>query len=535
MANERYDQLLKIMERHGLEMSHMSQTYEKELVKTYQQAAAEVNERVLSLQNQIDELPRGVSTGRLRWRMARESGLLDSIESRISELGGATGRKVTEGWGKATEMARAHMDVEMQPFAEQVRRTSGISALAVDFTALDTAAIELGLGTALADTSTLTSSMQVALRREIQAGIAAGQNMRAIAGRVDDIVGVGGGRRAEAITRWSVVKGYNLSRQASMESTLMAIPTMQKQWLAQADERTCPHCLAQHGTTVEVTSEFDPENTYAETPPKPHGGFLLVPPLHPLCRCLIVAWDESFRAYTDPEAMPELQHEQAREMALSKGFWRALGDPGVPRRLDTVGRVDRAFEYLLAQPGISARVAPVLAQGDRAWIGISQGLSSSRGGMVSFVMESTQGLRVAQFDVQNWEQARVSVLQLLDDMESGLAAETIPEITMQNLGGFARLVEEWKAVSSIQDYTGPPGHLILSRDEVVMLNALDDFLDRVLPERALELADDLDALPGRSVRGAFIPGADDVRLHNFEYVRDDSGFWRLGLTKPVCE
>ena len=489
----RYDKLLEIVERHGLEMSFLTRNFEAEQVAAYRQAAEEVNDRIRALRSQIAELSRaGRSSGRERWRLVRETGLLQDIEGRISELGGRSRDIVVQGWNDSQVLARSHLALEVEPVLEAgaAASTAGFDlGEAVDFTKLDTAAIELGMGTALADTVSLTSEMQVALRREVQAGIAAGQNIRTVAGRVDDIL-EGGASRAEMITRWSVVKGYNLSRQAALEVAETQVVGIRKQWLAQVDERTCPHCLAQHGTVVEVTEEFDPENSYASQPPEPYSGFLLVPPLHPRCRCLILAWHENFRSYTD--ITPEVQHEEAREWAIREGHWRAL-QVGIPRgspNFDLGARLDETFALALSGSSATAVISPFSVTGRRAWLGISRPSAGTRGGIINFVVQSGQAMRLAQFDLSDWGTARREVYQMISDMRAGRTVEGLVQIDAADMGGFVELVDDWQRVDDIADYRGPPRHLVLSREETDIINSLDEFIDYVdeeLPDCAVFL------------------------------------------------
>ena len=114
-------------------------------------------------------------------------------------------------------------------------------------------------------------------------------------------------------------------------------------WLAQTDERTCPHCLAQHGTVVQIADEFDPNLTFASTAPEPHNGFLEVPPLHPRCRCTITSWHESWRAFTSQT--PEELSSVGRDLSLQQGHPKA-STAGVTGVAPTVGIQDAASDAL---------------------------------------------------------------------------------------------------------------------------------------------------------------------------------------------
>ena len=522
MVDERYKQLLDIMDRHGLEMAQSSRQFERDQVRAYRQAAAEVKERIRAIRSRLRDVSiiDREARRRARWRIVRESGLLDDIEGRMSALQGKTSRKLSEGWSDLSNLGRSHSALEVSRITDHV---SGGLGLAVNFSELDTAAVELGLGTAVADNLSLTTGLKRQLHQELSAGLAAGQNIRELSGRVDDILGVGADR-SEMITRWATVKGYNLSRQAALETALVTVRSLKKQWLAQSDERTCPHCLAQHGTVVEVSQDFDPSNTYASSPPKPHGGFMLVPPLHPRCRCLIVAWDEAFREYTD--FSPQQQHEAARELAIEKGFWRALtrGRPQPVPRYGASERLNQAFQIILGQSRASADIKMFRVQGERAWFSIDDSISRTTGGLVQFVVNTSAGLRFARFDVRDMDQARRRIQVLLNELEQGLHADAVlrGERGLRRFGGAVDLVGPRRHLG-VSKWRGPPRYQLMSREEMEVLDSVDGFLDRFGGRGARgDLAADVSEMK-RSIRSS---RSGDVQLQNMEYVRDSFGFWR---------
>ncbi len=346
MPVEKYQPLLTKIEDQASQLSALSATHELEIRQAYLAARDDINTRIGDLISSRGGL--GHLSGRDRWRLTRDTSLLSDIERRLVQLGGTQTSIVTQAFTEAGILSRGHLGTELTALTAHINEVSGSARPilgAVDFASLDTTSIELGLGTALNDTANLTAAQRLAIRQEVTAGVAGGEGIDRLARRVDDVAQVGA-NRAEMITRWSTIKGYNLSAQSAYESAETQIDGLKKMWLTQTDERACPHCLAQHGMVVDVTAEFDSSLTYANTPAEPYQGFLEVPPLHPRCRCTITSWHESWRAYT--EFTPEELHATARDQAIIKEHPRATDD--------LVG------QGVLPQVGIEARAQGALGE-----------------------------------------------------------------------------------------------------------------------------------------------------------------------------
>jgi hypothetical protein len=317
-----YQNFLKMIERQQGEITELSAGYEQLTKQAYAQARDDIGFRMQELIEKRGGL--GGLSPRDRYRLTRDAGLIESIDGRLAELGSTHTNIVTQAFSEGGSLAVGHIGDEMTALVAHLNSVSA-SALPVaavtNFAKLDTAAIELGLGTALNDVTALNQATRVTMRREITAGVAAGEGIRDLSKRVallDDI----GANRAEVITRWTTIKSYNLAHQASYEAAESMIDGLVKQWVTQTDERACPHCLGLHGTTESVTGEFDTAGTtYANTPIEPYQGILEVPPLHARCRCTIASWHESWRAYTD--FTPQELHEEARQLAADQGFPKA--------------------------------------------------------------------------------------------------------------------------------------------------------------------------------------------------------------------
>ena len=329
MPIDQYERLLHRIEAQQDRLSQLSQHHEVLTRQAYLAARDDINQRMADLISSRGGL--GGLSARDRWRLTRDTGLMQNIEGRLAEMGSQHSSIVTNSFASAGALARGHLGDELAELVSHINTVSGIQtpiAAVVDFAKLDTAAIELGLGTALNDVTGLTEAVKIQMKREITAGVAAGEGIRSLSRRIDGLEGISA-NRAEVITRWSTLKSYNLAHQATYEAAEQSIPGLRKMWLAQGDERTCPHCLAQNGIIVDIVDDFDANLTYASTPPEPYQGFTETPPLHARCRCTITSWHESWRAYTS--RTPEELNAEARARAIEQGHPKAAtaGVPGV--------------------------------------------------------------------------------------------------------------------------------------------------------------------------------------------------------------
>jgi len=90
--------------------------------------------------------------------------------------------------------------------------------------------------------------------------------------------------RAEAdarrIVRTEVVNAYNATKLDMLDGLNAEDPGWGKRWDAALDGRTCKFCKALDHIVVKVGESF----------PDKGGGSVDAPPLHPNCRCAVVAW-----------------------------------------------------------------------------------------------------------------------------------------------------------------------------------------------------------------------------------------------------
>jgi hypothetical protein len=285
-----------------------------------------------------------------RFRLTRDTAIIQEAERRLDQLGVEHESIVNHHFTVAGQLAQGHVGEELAEHVAQINKVNGNARLvsAISTSQIDRAAVELGLGTAIADTKALNQALQLQVTREITEGVIAGEGIPQLSRRLDVIPEISSSR-GEVISRWATIKGYNLSRQAQYEASLSVMPMLMKQWLCATDERTCPHCLAHHGEIVAVPDQFDASRTYAATPITPYQGQLEVPPLHPRCRCTITAWTEDWRAYTD--ATPQELEATAKDLAVAQGFPKAASalpaEAGVKTATNMSHRIEQALQEAL--------------------------------------------------------------------------------------------------------------------------------------------------------------------------------------------
>lgn len=115
--------------------------------------------------------------------------------------------------------------------------------------------------------------------------------------------------RVESTTRWATNRAVS-----SGATTVMVAAGVQKMWVPEPD--ACLHCLAYAGQVVDADKPFPGGLTFGDKPlsTDPVDG----PPLHPNCRCRVVAWLGS-EAGTPTETPEVLKREAERAVLRGKG------------------------------------------------------------------------------------------------------------------------------------------------------------------------------------------------------------------------
>jgi hypothetical protein len=81
-----------------------------------------------------------------------------------------------------------------------------------------------------------------------------------------------------------------------------------QRWEASYDGRRCPACAYLDGKVVAVDGEFKAEWMQGG---KPHVLIREYPPLHPRCRCVLVAWRASWASFANPRSIETLARAAA--------------------------------------------------------------------------------------------------------------------------------------------------------------------------------------------------------------------------------
>lgn len=178
----------------------------------------------------------------------------------------------------------------------------------------------------------LSEDAQAAMRRELIRGVAQGAHPNVTARRMfDRVEGAfnGGLTRAVRVARTEQLDAYRNANGAVADANRDVVQGWR--WVATLDARTCPACLAMHGTEW-PTAEFGPAG-------------------HPNCRCdrvdVTVSWrDLGFAIDEPPDVLPDArgwfgaQPDKVRRQIMGPGRLDALesgqiGWDDIPRRRST--------------------------------------------------------------------------------------------------------------------------------------------------------------------------------------------------------
>ena len=143
----------------------------------------------------------------------------------------------------------------------------------------------------------LVNTTEDIIRNSIAAGLEVGESMDKLAMRVAERLGDNLDNRALMIARTETIYGSNAGAEWGY---LQSGVVEGKEWLTAFDERTCSICMDMNGMRAYIgTSGWEKDNMTLEDVKSNYGlnfeyneGEMPHPPIHPRCRCSIVAVTE---------------------------------------------------------------------------------------------------------------------------------------------------------------------------------------------------------------------------------------------------
>lgn len=315
------DDILALAGSHQEILAHLEDAQAKVMVKAWTDARNDIAQRMDTLWAQTfgkgaQPEPKDI----IEWTQKAE--LISTLDERLTSLGVTTQALQGQAWSAGAATGWKHAQQLLGIAADDF---GGAGALGRStFGKLDLLKHDLAMVAAVNETKNLPGQLRSAVQGQLLQGASQGEGIRKLRGRLDKALGgatVNGQNRADLISRWSAVKGYNAAADDALNDAATLIPGLQKMWLVQSDERTCPHCLAHHGEVVDADAEFDAQRTFAGTPQQVYGSVLEYPPLHPRCRCTITAWHSRWASIaTKP---PQVLQDEAQTAAQQSGFTTA--------------------------------------------------------------------------------------------------------------------------------------------------------------------------------------------------------------------
>jgi hypothetical protein len=307
-------QTLQLLRRLRVDVGEAADAATRDLTKAWVTAWDELHTQTSAA---VDELvAAAVRAGRWPqpWELARVYRLQEMLvaaEQALAQLGTHTGVTVADTAGQvigATVDQEPRLIASQLPAAEQVaavqRFTARIIPSVVDVMAARTRANIINTA------RPLSADAMDAMRRELVAGVAVGDNPRTTArqmvARVEGAFN-GGLTRAMTIARTETLDAYRVA--SAYAHTANADVLSGWRWLCSLDSRACPACWSKNGTTYPVTT------------PGPWG--------HQQCRCARVPtvrpWSEL--GINVPEPADTFPDAQARFWSLPAADRLAIMGP----------------------------------------------------------------------------------------------------------------------------------------------------------------------------------------------------------------
>lgn len=281
---------LSEMRRMRLQLDTTVDAATRDLARTWETAWAEIAaEWAYALDDLIRSSDHGWPTRAQISRASRAQQALAHSGDRLDQLGREAGVRILRDVSALVEDAAGWL--------ERIIRTQLPPGTMVTWDRVDTAAIDAIVqrttGRVEALTMPIADDAQQAMRSSLIRGVATGDNPRHAAAEMLSRLGrdFDGGRwRAENIARTELADAHRAAARAARAANTDVVSGWR--WMCSLSARTCPACLAKHGTWHEATD------------PGPYG--------HPSCRCTAVPVTRSWRDLGHDIDEPDGQFPDAR-------------------------------------------------------------------------------------------------------------------------------------------------------------------------------------------------------------------------------
>lgn len=269
--------LKDFLEQINLEIAGLPHQYVKALIPSLKDAERELAQELKAVSGL---LKRPYSAGNLAEALYQVRGTMKTIK----DMGGDLENELKKAGVKAGNLSLKHLETELRTMG----RTQGQRAATIPLAeAAHIRNRQLLLTRYKKYGGKWAKDAVQDIRHQISVGMLKGESMEKIAKRLtgnplvnnpEDRVAAGLMKRqlsrAERIVRTEVVNAYNIEKKASIVALNKRDPGYLERWVAVIDGRVCGWCRDMDGKTVPAGQHF------------PDGD----PPLHPCCRCGVVAW-----------------------------------------------------------------------------------------------------------------------------------------------------------------------------------------------------------------------------------------------------
>lgn len=339
--------LTPVLHSDYLELAEPSEAWEKILARIPQEqrALAKVDDEaaarvVQSYQRAREELAADIDR---RWANTFGSNVAPTIDERVRFVSSL--ETLDQLTARQTDLTNGNVGALQYAYDESVLRAiqhdSAQRAIMADqfpvlqhmdpFVPPPGIAEEIYVNKAVQDATRIAKATRDAAALQLTTAALKGEGPDAMRRRLTPVFD-GNRRQAELTTRYVSIRAYNEASRVhygQMQDVLAPFGrTVYTMWIATENDRTCPICLALHGSIVGVDQDFDLKATFDRKPPSPpwpDGSVLTEPPRHARCRCTIAPWVDGWENGT--RFTPQAMQAEARRLAQKAGYSPTLRQP----------------------------------------------------------------------------------------------------------------------------------------------------------------------------------------------------------------